>query len=267
MADLTYLPVAFRLGITVGDTSSDADGHPDTICCDEGRVVLRPRIPKAVVKVSGISALLGQAELTGQVRSDGWIVWDHARSVEVEGVPCIEVVDLTSEALQPHIEAGATHTYRIEGARAKGIPVDFGNGEVPVRLSPAEVDPELGVINLADQLVAGPPAVVQVVRGPKGVGVEDVDQDAAADGDLVLNLTDGSTTTPVPLPPGVIPDDAQLATALGQPQAKGALSAQIVHLAAAVVDLSGNPLGSGHVVIKVDTANGNEITDIVWQGV
>lgn len=48
---------------------------------------------------------------------------------------------------------------------------------------------------------------------------------------------------------------------------RGRVSAQIVHLAAAVVDMAGNPLGSGHVVIKVDTANGNEIADIVWQGV
>lgn len=46
-----------------------------------------------------------------------------------------------------------------------------------------------------------------------------------------------------------------------------AVEAKIAALSALVVDLAGNPLGTGHVVIKVDTANGNEISDIVWQGV
>ena len=44
------------------------------------------------------------------------------------------------------------------------------------------------------------------------------------------------------------------------------LAASIGALAALVVDMDGNPLGTGHVVIKVDTANGNEINDIVWVG-
>lgn len=40
--------------------------------------------------------------------------------------------------------------------------------------------------------------------------------------------------------------------------------AKISSLSALVVDMAGNPLGSGHVVIKVDTSHSNEINDIVW---
>lgn len=165
---LTYLPVALRLGITVGDSSDDPDADPDTIWCDEGKVTLKPRIKDAVAKETDVSVLLGQAELTGMIRSDGWVVWDHALATVVTGVPCIKVVDLTSDAIQPYITSGATHDFTIVGAKARGTKVEFSRGNQPVRLSPAQIDPTIGVINLADQVVASPPTIVQVVTGPKG---------------------------------------------------------------------------------------------------
>lgn len=165
---LTYLPVALRLGITVGDSSDDPDADPDTIWCDEGKVTLKPRIKDAVAKETGVSVLLGQAELTGMIRSDGWVVWDHALATVVTGVPSIKVVDLTSDAIQPYITSGATHDFTIVGAKARGTKVEFSRGNQPVRLSPAQIDPTIGVINLADQVVASPPTIVQVVTGPKG---------------------------------------------------------------------------------------------------
>lgn len=57
-----------------------------------------------------------------------------------------------------------------------------------------------------------------------------------------------------------------MGTELADPTSPAALqvSANIGALAALVVEMNGDPLGTGHVVIKVDTANGNEINDITW---
>lgn len=241
--NLPLVDAYWRVGSLFSDSPADADRDPDIGWADEGTAILAPVVGNLrYTDENGRMATLTNAPKVGTIKPGGRIAWE-ADSAAVDNT--IRLVDLTDPSITGHVnEPGAkTHTLTVRNVKVDGVAVFGTRTDFDVRISLDTAGPD-GVVNLAEQvpLEAAAPIVVDLRKGDQGVGVESVDQDAAADGDLVLNLTDGSTTTPVPLPPGVVPDDSQLATALGQPQAKGALSAQIEQTAQALIDAGVPPL-------------------------
>jgi hypothetical protein len=236
--NLPLVDAYWRVGSLFSDSPADADRDPDIGWADEGTAILAPVVGNLrYTDENGRMATLTNAPKVGTIKPGGRIAWE-ADSAAVDNT--IRLVDLTDPSIAGHVnEPGAkTHTLTVRNVKVDGVAVLGTRTDFDVRISLDTAGPD-GVVNLAEQvpLEAAAPIVVDLRKGDQGVGVENVDQVAAADGDLVLNLTDGSTTTPVPLPPGVIPNDAQLATALGQPQAKGALSAQSAQSIAAPGDV------------------------------
>jgi hypothetical protein len=226
--NLPLVDAYWRVGSLFSDSPADADRDPDIGWADEGTAILAPVVGNLrYTDENGRMATLTNAPKVGIIKAGGRIAWE-ADSAAVDNT--IRLVDLTDPSITGYVsEPGAkTHTLTVRNVKVDGVAVFGTRTDFDVRISLDTAGPD-GVVNLAEQvpLEAAAPIVVDLRKGDQGVGVESVDQDAAADGDLVLNLTDGSNTTPVPLPPGVLPDDAQLATALGQPQAKGALSAHM----------------------------------------
>lgn len=263
--DADFVDLVVRIADIVGDTDADPDDNPDLAWIASGTVEVAPLYDGGYqLADGGYLAGVRRIVLTFANEGDGYARW--------QGKTFVRMVDLTSSKINPRVlENEATHSVEFRNLRtADGEEVRFKTRNVRLAADTLEArDDGTGTVRpvcTLARLYPLPSATpVPIYKGDRGVGVVDLVQPSP--GEMALELTDGTTTDPINLPPGIVPDDATLATALGGTQAKAALSAQIVHLAAAVVDLSGNPLGSGHVVIKVDTANGNEITDIVWQGV
>ena len=116
MADLDYVKVVGRLGVTVADSVVDLDTDPDTVWCDSGEVWFTPL--SVVTKVAGASpspATLGQSVIKAQIDSEGYLSLNGARGVGL--------VDLTSPKVNPRISTNkATHKVEFKSVRAGTVP-------------------------------------------------------------------------------------------------------------------------------------------------
>ncbi len=169
MANLPTLPVALGVSASVNDKPGDGDADPDLVPVVSGRVSFKSRLPSTLFDVDGFERYVAQTELHGQFDENGWVRWPHRVEIQTGGIPHMRVVDLTSEVLPNRIIEGATHTVTISDAKtADGISVTFPDGPQGVRISPDQIDPNTGVINLAKLMPAPEATIVRVVEGVKG---------------------------------------------------------------------------------------------------
>lgn len=198
MPDLEYVKTVGRFGLTVGD-GADPDETPDTIWCDEGTVQLTPL--NTYTKVAGGAPApwtAGHARIDVPINSEGYLEWS--------GQPYVWMVDLTSDLVNPKIPAGkATHAVKFVGLKANGIAVEYP--ATTVRLAADTVTD--GVCDLTLLMPVPTAGGTPITVGPRGVSVESMTVEG---GNLVYELSDGSTGDAGELPVGPGGSDAGVAS-------------------------------------------------------
>lgn len=159
---------------------------------------------------------------------------------------------------------------QADAAQAKSDASTARSTAIEARQTAVEVK-EFVEAPTAEQFDALLPDKISDDADPVGAAVDAVAQARAAAAEQAAK----DASIPVAekdAPEGVAPLDGDSRVPQGNlpehltPTALSASTEDMIQsLAALVVDMDGNPLGAGHVVIKVDTANGNEINDIVWE--
>lgn len=228
---LVSVKVTGRFGITVIDGSDPGD-DPDVIYADEGQVRLVPLITYTKYATdSPAPSMLGQSVIDGTIDDQGYLSWNGQRFVKV--------VDLTQEALNPHISEGkATHRVEFRNIKVGGTAVNFETQTI--RIATDTVDPVTGVCDLV--LLAPVPTGqgTPIVVGPRGTGLTgEVVQPTPTT--MALELTDGSLTSPIDLPAGPGGSDEGVAGYLADDDSD-TTAATVERVASAVADPS-DPLG------------------------
>lgn len=225
--NLPLVDAYWRVGSLFGDTTIDADREPDIVWANSGDALLEPVIGNIVyTDENGRLATLTNAPKRGVIKPGGRIAWEDDTTAADNN---IRVVDLTDESLEVRVHGAEekTHTLIVRNVKVNGQAVFGGRTSFDVRIAADMVD-EHGVVNLASQIPreAAAPIVVDLREGPQGVSV--VGPVQPAPGQLALELSDGTTTDPIDLPAGTLPDDPSLAAALGGTETQAALNAQTV---------------------------------------
>jgi len=190
MADLDFIEVVGRLGIVVGDTPIDADSLPDIQWADSGEIWFTPL--NSVTKIQptpGVPATLGQAPIKGSIDSQGYLVYNGSRSVNL--------VDLSSSKVNPRIDSNkATHRVEFRDIKSQGTPItlDSFNGRFASDTRSPSGTCDLTLLSPVP--VSGGTATIQ---GPAGVSVQTLQVN---NGQLEYTLTDGRTYLAGLLPAG-----------------------------------------------------------------
>ncbi len=215
MPDLDYVKVTGRFGITIGD-GPDPDETPDTIWCDQGTIRIIPL--NTYTKVAGGTPdpwTAGHSVIAATIDENGYVTW--------RDLPHVWVVDLTSDKVNPRIDAGkATHRIEFENLKAGGTAVTFQNG--PVRLA-ADVVGDDGAVDLTLALPVPVAGGTPITVGARGVGIDSVTVEG---GELLVELTNGTVENAGPLPVGPGGSDTGVASYLTAPASASRAAAAAV---------------------------------------
>lgn len=212
MADLDYVPLIGRFGLTVAD-GNDPDLNPDTVWCDEGIVELIPLNTYTKVD-SSIPWTAGHSVIATTINDQGCITWN--------ATPVVMMVDMASTKVNPQASPGkATHKVQFKGTRARGTLVEFAPANVRISadtMTPLTTEaaavyglPVGTMVCDLEKLMPVPTSGgTAIVVGPPGKGIATLDVEGT---DLVYELTDGTTGNAGPLPvgPGGTPTGIALA--------------------------------------------------------
>lgn len=237
MTNLDFAKVVGRLGFTVAD-ASDPDDDPEVIYCDQGTVRFIPldtytKVPAAIpfpfsAGHGTIDATITDADyvdptVAGEDRTGAR---DGAGFVSLNSKPFVEVIDFTSDKVNPKIGANlATHKLQFLGLKATledGTVIDVEIDSVKVRLTKDGPDGS-GINDLTAVMPVSDGKATPIYQGPQGASVQSAS--IVNSDQLVLGLTDGTSTPAVTLPAATSAINAASAAATSETNAAGSATA------------------------------------------